>query len=186
MVLKISSYAIVDTTRSTRRSRRHAREPEIMQWVLVLGLSSLLIFAVLAFGAVDEWSTFVFEAGAAALFLVWVGNQVVSRQVKLSKNPLHLPALLFLGLILAQVALRRSAYGYVTEYEALQYISYGIVLLIGAECVKEEEARKIFALVMVVFGAGYAFFALVQELTGNGKIFWAHSPQFHGSIYGSY
>jgi O-antigen ligase len=187
MVLKISSYAIVDTTRSTRRSRRHAREPEIMQWVLVLGLCSLLIFAVLAFGAVDEWSTFVFETGAGVLFLVWAGTQVVSRQVKLAKNPLHLPALLFFGLILAQVALRRSAYGYVTEYEALQYISYGIVLLIAAECVKEEEARKIFAFAMIFFGAGYAFFALVQELTPNGKIFWVHSPYFHGgSIYGSY
>ena len=71
MTLKISSYAIVDTTHSIRRARRQAREPEIVQWVLVLGLCSLLIFAVLAFGAVDEWSTFVFEAGAAALFLVW-------------------------------------------------------------------------------------------------------------------
>ena len=185
-MLKISSYAIVDTTDSIDRARRHAREPEILQWVLVLGLCSLLIFAVLAFGAVDEWSTFAFEAGAAVLFLVWAGQQLVSRQVTLSKNPLYLPAFLFFGLILAQVALRRSAYGYVTEYEALQYISYGMVLLIGAECVREEEARKIFAHVMVVFGACYAFFALVQELTANGKIFWVHSPQFHGSIYGSY
>ena len=125
-MLKISSDAIVDTTDSIHRARRHAREPEILQWALVLGLCSLLIFAVLAFGAVDEWSTFVFEAGAAVLFLVWAGKQVVSMQVKLSKNPLHLPALLFFGLILAQVALRRSAYGYVTEYEALQYISYEI------------------------------------------------------------
>jgi O-antigen ligase len=186
MVLKISSYAIVDMTGSIRRARGHAREPEIVQWVLVLGLCSLLIFAVLAFGAVDEWSTFVFETGAGVLFLVWAGAQVVSGQVKLAKNPLHLPALLFFGLILAQVALRRSAYGYVTEYEALQYISYGIVLLIAAECVKEEEARKIFAFVMIFFGAGYAYFALVQELTANGKIFWIHSPHFHGSIYGSY
>jgi O-antigen ligase len=186
MVLKISSYAIVDMTDSIRRARGHAREPQVVQWVLVLGLCSLLIFAVLAFGAVDEWSTFVFETGAGVLFLVWVGTQVVSRQVKLAKNPLHLPALLFFGLILAQVALRRSAYGYVTEYEALQYISYGIVLLITAECFKEEEARKIFAFVMIFFGAGYAYFALVQELTANGKIFWVHSPQFHGSIYGSY
>ena len=185
-MLKISSYAIVDTTDSIHRARRHAREPEILQWVLVLGLCSLLVFAVLAFGAVDEWSTFAFEAGAAVLFLVWAGKQLVSRQVTLSKNPLYLPAFLFFGLILAQVALRRSAYGYVTEYEALQYISYGMVLLIGAECVREEEARKIFAHVMVVFGACYAFFALVQELTANGKIFWLHSPQFHGSIYGSY
>ena len=92
----------------------------------------------------------------------------------------------FFGLVLAQVALRRSAYGYVTQYEAVQYASYGIVLLIGAESVREEGARKLFALVMIAFGAFYAFFALAQQLTSNGKIFWVHNPQFHGSIYGSY
>ena len=107
-------------------------------------------------------------------------------EVKLSKNPLYLPALLFFALVLAQIALRRSAYGYVTEYEALQYVSYGIVLLIAAECVREEGARKIFALVMIIFGGCYAFFALAQELTSNGKIFWFLSPQFDGAIYGSY
>jgi len=185
-MLNISSYAIVDTTDSIDLERQLVRPSGILQWVLVLGLCVLLIFAVLAFGAVDEWSTFTFEAGAAVLFLVWAGKQLVSKELKLSQNPLYLPAFLFFGLILAQVALRRSAYRYVTEYEALQYVSYGIVLLIGAECVREEGARKIFALVMIVFGAGYAFFALAQELTSNGKIFWVHSPKFGGSIYGSY
>jgi len=144
------------------------------------------MFAVLAFGAVDEWSTFTFEAGAAALFLIWAGKQLVSRQVKISKNSLYLPTLLFFGLILAQIALRRSAYGYVTKYEALQYAAYGIVLLIAAECVRAEDTRRIFALAMIVFGTLYAFFALAQELTSNGKIFWIHSPRFHGTIYGSY
>jgi len=144
------------------------------------------MFAVLAFGAVDEWSTFTFEAGAPALFLIWAGKQLVSRQVKISKNSLYLPTLLFFGLILAQIALRRSAYGYVTKYEALQYAAYGIVLLIAAECVRAEDTRRIFALAMIVFGTLYAFFALAQELTSNGKIFWIHSPRFHGTIYGSY
>lgn len=184
--LKISSYAIVDTTDSVDLERRHGGEPGILQWALVLGLCALLIFAVLAFGAVDEWSTFAFEAGAAVLFLVWAGKQLVSQELKLSRNPLYLPAFFFFVLILAQIVLRRSAYSYITKYEALQYVSYGIVMLIGAECVKEESARKIFARVMTVFGAGYAFFALAQQLTPNGKIFWVHSPQFHGSIYGSY
>ena len=184
--MKISSYTIVDTTNSIDLVRGPAREPAKLQQVFVVGLCVLLIFAVLAFGAVNEWSTFAFEAGAAVLFLVWVGQQLVSRQVTLSKNPLYLPAFLFFGLVLAQVALRKSAYEYVTKYEALQYVAYGIVLLIGSECVREERARKIFALVMIVFGACYAFFALAQELTGNGKIFWMISPRFGGSIYGSY
>ena len=184
--MKISSYAVVDTTNSIDLERRHGPGPGVLHWVLVLGLCALLIFAVLAFGAVETWSTFTFEVGAAALFLVWAGKQFVSRQAVLSKNPLYPPALFFFGLILAQVALRRSAYGYVTKYEVLQYVSYGIVLLIAAECVRDEDTRKKFAIALIVFGALYAFFALAQELTFNGKIFWVRAARFNGSIYGSY
>jgi O-antigen ligase len=177
---------IVETADSIDLERRHGREPGILQWVLVFGLCTLLIFAVLAFGAVDEWSTFVLEAGAAVLFLVWAGKQFVSRQVKLSRNSLYPPALFFFVLLLAQVGLRTSAYGYVTKYGAFQYFSYGIVLLIAAECLREEHDRKNFALALIVFGALYAFFALAQALTSDGKFFWVYTPRFHGAIYGSY
>ena len=183
---KISSYLIVDTTGGIDPEVQRGREPADVQWVLVIGLGVLLMFAVLAFGAVEEWSTFAFEAGAAVLFLVWAGKQFVSKEVTLSKNPLYPPALFFFVLLLAQVALRRSAYGYVTKYEILQYVSYGIVLLIAAESVREEDARKKFALALIVFGALYAFFALAQQLTSDGKFFWVYTPRFHGSIYGSY
>src|ERR1700756_2948063 len=108
-----------------------------MSSVLVLGLFVLLAFGVLAFGAVDEWSTFTFEAGAGALFLVWAGKQFVSGRLKVSRNPLYLPAVLFFVLILAQIGLHISAYGYITKYAVLQYVSYGIVLLIAAECVRD-------------------------------------------------
>ena len=182
--MKIASYVVVDTADSINLER--GRESGTQQWVFALGLWALLIFAVLAFGAVEEWSTFAFEAGAAILFLVWAGKQIVSGQVKLSKNPLYLPALLFFLLLLAQVGLRTSAYGYVTRYEILQYVSYGIVLLIAAECVREEDTRQTFAMVLIVFGMLYAFFALAQELTSNGKFFWVYTPRFNGSIYGSY
>jgi O-antigen ligase len=183
----MASHIVVDTTDSIELGPPRGREPRILQRALVLGLCALLIFAVLAFGAVEEWSTFAFEAGAAALFLLWAANQLVSEQLKLSKNPLYPPTFLFFGLILAQIALRRSAYGYVTKYETLQYVSYGIVLLIAAECVKEEDTRRLFAQVMGVFGVLYAIFALLQQLRPNGKIFWIHSPHFtSGLIYGSY
>ena len=184
--LNISSYVIVDTTDSIDLERGLDRKPGILQWVLVLGLCSVLIFAILAFGAVEEWSTFIFEAGAAVLFLIWAGKQLVCRQLNLSRNPLYPPALLFFVLLLAQIALRTSAYSYVTKYGALQFFSYGIVLLIAAECVQEENDRKNFALTLIGFGALYAFFALAQSLTSEGKFYWVYTPRFHGSIYGSY
>jgi O-antigen ligase len=183
----MSSHVIFDTTDSVELGRRRGREPGVLGWALVLGLCTLLIFAVLAFGAVDEWSTFTFEAGAATLFLLWVAKQLVSEQIKLLKNPLYLPTCLFFGLILAQIVLRRSAYGYVTKYEILKYVSYGIVLLIATECVREDDTRRLFAQVMGIFGALYAFFAFVQTLSSNGKIFWIHSPKFpSATIWGSY
>lgn len=166
--------------------RRSDPELGTLGWMLIASLGLVLIFAVLAFGAVDQWSTFAFEAGAAFLFLVWAGKQILARKVAVSRNPLYLPAVFFFALIVAQIVLRRSAYEYVTEYELLQYVSYGIVLLIGAECLRGESTRKLFALAMIAFGALYAFLALAQELTSNGKIFWVVRPHFGGSFFGTY
>ena len=184
--LKISSYVIVETAGRPDKERARNTIPKIVPSILVFGPFVLLAFGVLAFGAVHEWSTFVFEAGSVILFLVWAGTQFASGQIKLSNNPLYLPALLFFVLIVAQIGLRTSAYGYVTKYEVLHYVSYGIVALIAAECVREERTRKKFAFALIVFGAIYAFFALAQELISNGKIFWAYSPRSNGAIYGSY
>jgi O-antigen ligase len=185
--LNISSYLIVDTTDSIDLERRSVPKPGgILQWTFVVGLCSLLIFAVMAFGAVEEWSTFIFEAGSVVLFLGWAGQQVVSRRLILSSHPLYPPALAFFVLLLAQLTLRTSAYSYVTKYGTLQYISYGIVLFIAAECIREETDRKNFALTLIGFGVCYAFFALAQSLTSEGKFFWVYTPRFHGAIYGSY
>ena len=158
----------------------------VLDRVLVFGLCLLLIFGVLAFGAVEDWSTFAFELGSVFLFLVWVLKQLASRVVRLSSKSLYLPAFLFLVVILAQIGLKVSAYPYATKYEALEYVSYGIVLLIAVECVKTKETRKRFALAMTIFGALYAFFALAQDLTSNGKIFWVRTVRFHGGIFGTY
>jgi O-antigen ligase len=177
---------VVDTNDSIDLERQRRPQPGVSQWVLVFGLYALLIFAILAFGAVEEWSKFVLEGGTAVLFLVWAGKQLLAGRVKLSRNPVYLPALFFFTLLLVQVGLRTSSYGYITQYEVFQYFSYGIVLLIAGECVREENDRRNFALALIVFGALYAFFALAQALTSEGKLFWVYTPRFHGSIYGSY
>jgi O-antigen ligase len=153
---------------------------------LVLGLCLVLIFAVLAFGAVEYWAVFVLELCAVGLFLAWAIQQLLSGKLMISKNPFYLPVLLFSIVALAQLALRRTAYMYDSQYEVLEYAVYGIVLLIASEVVNTKESKKLFALVVGAFGVLYAFFALAQDLSSNGKIFWLRSTRFHGSIYGSY
>ena len=183
--LKISDIAIHTAGFETAHRRRS--ESTVFQKVCVLVLCITLIFAILAFGAVDDWSTFTLEAATAAVFLVWAARQIICSQVTLSNHVLYPPTFLFFGIILAQIGLRQSAYGYVTKHQALLYISYGILFLITAEWVTDEGSRRLFAQIMTVFGTLYAFFALVQGLRPNGRIFWIHSPQVTGAlIYGSY
>ena len=163
--------------------------PSVSQFfdrALVLGICFLLMFAVLAFGAVEDWSIFLFEVGAAGLGLVWLSKQLALGELHISKDSLYLPALMFFIVVLAQIAFGISAYPYATKYAALQYVSYGIVLWIASNCVRRREQRKAFALIMIVFGASYALFALSQDLTSNSKLFWIRTPRFSGSIYGSY
>ena len=176
----------VATKDFSRDAGRRRDRLGILDRVLVFGLCLLLMFGVLAFGAVEEWAMFLFEAGATVLFLVWAAKQLLSPQVKLSPTPLYLPALLFFLLICAQIAFNASAYPYVTRYGALEYVSSGIVLLIASESLRKKQARKAFALVMIGFGVLYAFFALAQDLRPNDKIFWIRTVRFHGGIYGSY
>lgn len=168
----------------------HAEDPSrasrFVDRTLVLGLCALLIFGVLAFGGVEDWSIFSFEVGAAVVGLLWAGKQLALGQVDVLKNPLYLPALLFFIVVLVQIAFGTSAYPYVTKYASLQYVSYGIVLWIASNCLRGREQRKTFALIMIAFGACYAFFALTQDLTSNSKLFWVRTPRFPGSIYGSY
>jgi O-antigen ligase len=184
--LKLSSQLVVDTKDSVDLELVREPVPRNLQWLFVPSICALLFFAILAFGAVDEWSTFVFEAGTAILFLLWTGQQISSGQLRLAKNPLYLPALCFFALILVQLAFGISAYPYVTKYELLQYVSYGMLLLIATECIQREGAREKFGSVLIAFGVAYAFYALAQDLTSSGKLFWFYTPRFHGSIFGSY
>ena len=184
--MKLSSQLVVETKDSIHLDLIHDAAPRDLQWIFVAGLSVILCFAILAFGAVDEWSTFVLEAGTAALFLAWAGKQLLFGRLTLAANPLYIPALCFFALSVAQFTLHTSAYPYASKYALLQYVSYGIVLLVATECIQREEAREKFGFVVIVFGVTYAFYALAQELTSSGKFFWFYTPRFHGSIYGSY
>ena len=184
--MRLSYQLVVETQHSVELDLVPQGKPRDLQWIFVGGLCAVLFFAILAFGAVEEWSTFILEAGAGILFFLWAGRQLISGQLTVSRSPLYLPAICFFTLVVAQLVLRISAYTYVTKYELLRYCAFGIVLLIATECIQQEGARRKLGLTIIVFGAAYAFYALAQELTSKEKFFWLFTPRFHGSIYGSY
>src|SRR6266849_2141158 len=173
--------------RATRNPGNYRRERATQAGTALLyGIFGLLLFGPLAFGAVEPWSIFLMEAGSAALFLLWIGKQVLEGELKIRWNPLYLPMGVFGLLIVSQLVFRMTAYPHDTISLALLYLSYAMLcFLAGQALIKGSQARTL-ALVFSLYGAALAGFALLQGISSNGKLYWIRQPRMGGWIYGPY
>jgi O-antigen ligase len=162
------------------------RPPKALDDVLAIGLCFLLIYAVLAFGAVEEWAVLILEAGTALLFLVWVGKQLMASAVEVHGTPLFPPLLLLIFLVGAQWLFATSAYGYATHAESLRFAAYAVLLFLAAQTFQNQRQLRIFALTFAVFGFLVAVFAVIQDAIPNGKFYWLRMPRIAGYMYGPY
>lgn len=154
--------------------------------VLLYGTFGLLMFGPLAFGAVEPWSAFVLEAGAALLTILWLTRQWLRREISVLWNPLFLPMAAFGVLIVIQIVFRVSAYRHDTISEGMLYCAYGMLCFLATQnLLRSSQARKI-AVILAVYGFIVAAFALVQGVAPNGKLYWIRQPRMGGWIYGPY
>jgi len=84
------------------------------------GVCLLVVFSVLAHGAVEPWSEAVLEMGAAALLLVWVAGVLTSRESHVVWTPLLWPLLGLWAVAALQLGLGISAYPFLTRIELLK------------------------------------------------------------------
>jgi O-antigen ligase len=153
---------------------------------LFVALCTLLMFGPLAFGIVQDWSTALFEAGAAVALLIWMAWQLTACEVRIRWNPLFASMLVFFGLILVQIAFHHSASLYDSLSEFWLYIAYGILVFVAVQLLRADDGFILrFGKAMAVFGSVYAVFAVFQGFTSGGRIYWLIKPRA-GSVYGSY
>ncbi len=165
----------------------HGRERIVLAGTALLyGIFGLLLFGPLAFGAVEPWSIFLMEVGSAALFLLWIGKQVLEGEIKIRWNPLFLPMAAFGLLIVAQLVLRRSAYPHDTISLALIYLAYGVLCFLASQTLIRGNQARTLAMIFSVYGAALASFSLLQGISSNGRLYWLRQPRMGGWIYGPY
>ncbi len=165
------------------RGRERASQAEK---ALLYGIFGLLLFGPLAFGAVEQWSIFVMEAGSAALLLLWIGKQVLQGEMKIRWKPLFLPMGAFGLLIVAQLVFHLSAYPHDTVSLGLIYVCYGVLCFLAAQTLIRGSQARTLAIVFLLYGAAMASFALVQGISSNDKLYWIRQPRAGGWIYGPY
>jgi len=154
--------------------------------VVLYGVFGLLLFAPLAFGAVEAWSIFTLQAGAAVLFVVWAVWQVKSGELQVKRSPLFPPMLVFAVLVGVQLVTGRTSYRQVTLSEARLYCAYGLLCYLVVQCLRGISQVRKLAWLFCSYGFGLAMFAMIQGISSNGKLYWLRTPRTGGWIYGPY
>jgi len=137
-----------------------------------VGICGLVAFSVLAHGAVETWSTFILETGAAVLFLLWGVLAVRERRVWIRWNWLYLPLLTLGAFALLESVAGGSAYPYATKIELLKAVTYFLLFFLAIESFQTIDEWKSFAWFLVTLGSFVSLLAVVQYFTFNGKLYW--------------
>jgi len=152
---------------------------------VLYGIAAMLMFAPLAFGAVQAWAIWVLQSTSIVLFAIWAMRQVRAGQFAFTLSPLFAPMFAFAALVMVQL-LFSSAYRHATYSQLLLYLAYGIVsFLISQTLTRTTQVRNL-ATALVIYGTCLAIFAVLQSLTSPEKIYWIKTPTFSGRIYGPY
>jgi hypothetical protein len=175
-------------------THQHSVEPHLRNrefWALLLNQASVgllclvLAFGPLAFGAVQPWSICILQLGATLCVLLWSSRQFAVGILEFSWNPLFLPALLFAGIIAFQLLTARTAYWFASWESGLLWCGYGMLFFVATQCLRSSSSLKVFALFFTAYGFLVALFAIVQQFTWNGNLYWVVHVR-SGSGYGPY
>jgi O-antigen ligase len=154
--------------------------------IIRIGICVLVTFAVLAFGAVESWSESVLQIGAALLFLWWGLLMATGRGEEIRWSPVIWPLLGLEFIALLQFLVPLSVYPYLTKLELLRMTSYFILLFLSGQAFRTPRQWRDFAWFIVLLGFSVAVFAVLQDLTFNGKLYWFREMRYGGMAYGPY
>lgn len=148
-------------------------------------VAGLLMFAPLAFGAVEAWAIFVIQVCALVFLSIWLVRGARAHSLTINKNPVFPPMAAFGALILIQWA-GGSAYRHATYSNLLLYVSYAIACFLISQTLTRTTQVRHLATAFGIYGACVAMFAVLQSLSSGGKLYWIRIPRSGGWIYGPY
>ena len=154
--------------------------------LLQIGLCAVLVFAIAAHGAVEDWARAMLETSAGLLFVFWAARAYVSREERVVISPLLPPllALIFLGA--AQLLFRGTASPYETRIELQLLIALTLLLFLATQAFRTADDWRFFVWFIMSLGFLVAIFGILQHLTFNGKLYWFREMHYGGIPFGPY
>jgi O-antigen ligase/Tfp pilus assembly protein PilF len=147
---------------------------------LVLGM---LVFAPLAFGAVDAWAFLVVQALAVGVFVLWAVRVWANPRPKLLWPPLAWVVLAFT--LYAVVRYFTADIEYVARLEVIQVLIFAFLFFAVVNNLHGQEETTAVSYTLIALGTGIACYAVAQ-LTHNSNQVWNQVSPYIGRASGTY
>ena len=154
--------------------------------LLQIGLCAVLVFAIAAHGAVEDWARAVLETSAGLLFLFWAVRASMTREESVFISPLLPPLLAVIFLALGQLLFRGSASPYDTRIDLQLLVALTLFLFVATQAFRTTDDWRFFVWFVMSFGFLVAVFGILQHLTFNGKLYWFREMRYGGIPFGPY
>ena len=160
--------------------------PRLTSTAILLSGCGILLFATLAFGAVESWAVFVLEMSSMGLMLVWAFRQWSNQQLDITDHVLYRPMAVFFALAAIQWIAGITSYRLETYRHLLLFAAYGMLAFVVSQTLRRTSQFEAVAQLFTAYGGVLAFFSILQGLAPNGKLYWVFALQNGGFIYGPY
>jgi len=154
--------------------------------LLQIGICALVVFAVAAHGAVEDWARAVLETSAGFLFVLWTLRACLAPKDRIAIPPLLPPLLALAILVLGQILFRGTASAYDTRIELLLLVAYALIFFMATQVFRTPDDWRFFVWFVMSFGFLVAIFGILQHLTFNGKLYWFREMRYGGIPFGPY
>jgi O-antigen ligase len=162
---------------------------------IAAGLLTIVVFTALAHGAVEPWSAAIFELIVIGLVFLWGIKAVIDKRLSLKIPAAALPLTVLAVVGLAQsIAFTgaggaRKSLSLDVEGTRLAVTAIAILLascLLAANFFSTRKRAKLLSHFLVIFGFAMALFAIIQNLSWNGRFYWLRYNTVGTSPFGSF
>src|ERR1700686_4852890 len=153
--------------------------------LLQICLFAVLVFAIAAHGAVEDWSRSVLETSAGLLFVLWAVRAYLTRDEEVLISPILPPLLALCFLAWAQILFRGGTVSvYATRNELQLLVAITLLLFVASQAFRTRDDWRFFVWFVMSFGFVVAILGILQHLTFNGKLYWFREMRYGGIPFG--
>ncbi len=168
-------------------------EPSRLSGIIFFLLCLMLVFSVVAFGAVDVWALGIFSVFAGLIVVFWTADSLLKNEFRLTVSSLQIPlaGLITIGLI-QLLPLRNLDFSkeslnvgvvnslsiapYSTRLAIIQLVVYFVFFAAALTFISNYNRYRTVVLTIIIFGSITAFFGIMQRFANIELIYGLRDP----------